>query len=63
MGRYYYVCMKNSTFYRDENDHYKPTETGKILEPIARNISLGYSEPSALAVYGVRSRIDTKRET
>ena len=62
MGSYYYVFMKNSTSYRDEDSGYKKTETGKLLEPIAKHFSLGYSEPSGLALLGVKSKKDTKRE-
>lgn len=60
MGKYYYVYMVNSTSYRSDDGRYKENETYKRLKNIAGNASLGYSEPNALALYGVKSETRTR---
>ena len=62
MGIYYYVEMMNPLYYCDDNSRYQKTETGKLLENIAGNCSLGYSEPSALALHGIKSKPCTRKK-
>jgi hypothetical protein len=61
MGKYYYIYLTNQCWYRDEQGSYKTTETGKELEKIAGNRSLGYSEPSALALLGIKTKPVSKK--
>ncbi len=59
MGKFYYVGMLNPIWYYIETKHMK-TETGKLLENVAGNISLGSYQPSALAIYGVKKETKQK---
>ncbi len=63
MGKYYYVFLNNQCWYRDERGNYKTTETGKELQRIAYNRSLGYSEPSALALLGIKTKLVSQKKS
>lgn len=62
MGKYYYVIVANATAYRTDLNCYKKTETGKLLDNIVKDISLGYSEPSATALLSIKKCAKQKKE-
>lgn len=62
MGKFFYVSMNNAKYFYDEFNKYESTETGKKINNIVTNISLGYSEPSALALLNIKETYKKKEK-
>lgn len=60
MGNYYYVAMKNKMTYNNDGK-WEKTETAKEIKELAGACSLGYSEPCALAILGIKCKYGTKK--
>jgi GH18 family chitinase len=62
MERYCYVNLCNPVFYTTEDGRSVRTETSKEIEKIGGMVSLGYSEPSELAIFGVRETVKQRKQ-